>query len=245
MALTISVLADRPELAEAMWGMPNSWPEFMRHDPIGGLFYDNVEARFADFVLIARDDAGEVVACGYSVPFVLGGDALPDNGWDFVIRNGLLASLRGQQPDAISAVEIAVHPDRQGRGHSQQLLAAMRDNAARQGFAELVAPVRPNGKADPNASMSTYAFEVREDGLPVDPWLRVHVRAGGRIDKVAPRSMVVPGTVEEWREWTGLPFDETGPVLVPRALAPVHCDVEHGVAVYVEPNVWVVHRTGA
>jgi hypothetical protein len=23
----------------------------------------------------------------------------------------------------------------------------------------------------------------------------------------------------------------------------VHCDVEHGVAVYVEPNVWVVHRT--
>ena len=56
--------------------------------------------------------------------------------------------------------------------------------------------------------------------------------------------MVVPGTLEEWREWTGLPFDETGPVLVPQALAPVHCDVEHGVATYVEPNVWVVHSTG-
>ena len=80
--------------------------------------------------------------------------------------------------------------------------------------------------------------------LPIDPWLRVHVRAGGRIDKVAPRSMVVPGTLEEWREWTGLPFDQTGPVAVPRALSPVHCDVEHGVAAYVEPNVWVVHRTG-
>jgi short-subunit dehydrogenase len=24
-------------------------------------------------------------------------------------------------------------------------------------------------------------------------------------------------------------------------LSPVYCDVEHGVAVYVEPNVWVVH----
>ena len=42
----------------------------------------------------------------------------------------------------------------------------------------------------------------------------------------------------------GLPFDSTGPVVVPRALAPVHCDVEHGVAVYVEPNVWARHRTG-
>jgi hypothetical protein len=241
--LTISVLADHPELADPMWDMPNSWPEFMRHDPIGGLFYGNVETRFAEFVLIAQDDVGEVVACAYSVPFVLGGEPLPANGWGFVIRNGLLASIRGQEPDAISAVEIAVRPDRQGTGLSGEMLAAMRDNAARHGYAELVAPVRPNGKNDVHEPMSSYAFRVREDGLPVDPWLRVHVRAGGRIEKVAPRSMVVPGTLEEWREWTGLPFDETGPVVVPQALAPVYCDVAHGVATYVEPNVWVVHRT--
>lgn len=241
--LTISVLADRPDLAEAMWAMPTSWPEFMRHDPIGGLYYGNVELRFPEFVLVAQDEAGEVVACGYSIPFVLGDQALPENGWDFVIRSGVLANIRGQQPDAISAVEIAVRPDRQGAGLSGQLLAAMRDNAGRRGFAELVAPVRPSGKADIREPMSSYALRVRDDGLPVDPWLRVHVRAGGRIEQVAPRSMVVPGTLEEWRAWTGLPFHETGSVLVPRALAPVHCDVEHGVAVYVEPNVWVVHRT--
>ena len=243
--LEISLLADRPDLVEAMWNMPDSWPAFMRQDPIADLFYGNVEARFADSVLLAQDDTGEVVACAYSIPFVLEGGVLPDNGWDFVIRNGLLASLRGQQPDAISAVEIAVRPDRQGAGLSSEMLLAMRDNAARRGFAELVAPVRPNGKADAHEPMSTYAFRVREDGLPVDPWLRVHVRAGGRIAKVAPRSMVIPGTLEEWRKWTGLPFDRTGPVVVPRALAPVHCDLEHGVATYVEANVWVIHRTGA
>jgi hypothetical protein len=245
--LTISVLADRPDLAEPMWDMPSSWPEFMRNDPIGGLYYGNVERRFADYVLVAQEDDGEVVACGYSVPFALDGDAdeLPDNGWDFVIRSGLLASIRGQRPNAVSAVEIAVQPDRQGSDLSGQLLAAMRDNAAQMGFAELVAPVRPNGKHDVDEPMPTYAARVRDDGLPVDPWLRVHVRAGGRIAKVAPRSMVVPGTLEEWRSWTGLPFDTTGPVAVPKALTPVHCDVEHGTAVYVEPNVWVVHRTGS
>lgn len=242
--LTISVLADRPDLVGPMWNMPNSWPEFMRHDPIGGLFYRHVETRFAAYVLVAQDESGEVVACAYSVPFVRGDEELPDNGWDGVIRNGLLASLAGEEPDAISAVEIAVRPDLQGTGLSAQMLAAMRDNAARRGFAELVAPVRPNGKTDPHEPMTTYAFRVREDGLPVDPWLRVHVRAGGRIEKVAARSMVIPGTLEEWREWTELPFDATGPIIVPKALAPVHCDVEHGVATYVEPNVWVVHRTG-
>jgi GNAT superfamily N-acetyltransferase len=243
MTLTISVLADRPGLAQAMWDMENAWPEFMRHDPIGGLFYGNVEARFADFVLVGQD-ADQVVAAAYSIPFVLDGADLPDNGWDAVIRSGVLASIRGHEPDAISAIEIAVRPDRQGTGLSGQMLAAMRDNAARHGLSELVAPVRPNGKADVNEPMSVHAFRVRDDGLPLDPWLRVHVRAGGRIEKVAPRSMVVPGTLAEWREWTGLPFDRTGPVEVPQALAPVWCDAEHGVATYVEPNVWVRHRTG-
>jgi GNAT superfamily N-acetyltransferase len=204
-----------------------------------------VESRFSEFVLVGQDEVGEVVACAYSVPFLLGDEALPDNGWDFVIRNGLLTNLRGDEPDAISAVEIAVRPDRQGTGLSPRMLAAMRDNAARQGFSQLVAPVRPSAKTDPHEPMPAYASRIREDGLPADPWLRVHVRAGGRIEKVASRSMVVPGTLAEWREWTGLPFDQTGPVVVPRALSPVHCDLEHGVAVYVEPNVWVVHPTGA
>jgi len=242
--LTISVLADRPALAEAMWAMESPWPEFMRHDPIGGLFYGNVVDRFAEHVLVAQDETGAVVAQAFSVPFVLGGSDLPVNGWDGVIRNGLLTSVHGEEPDALSAVEIVVRTDLQGCGLSGRLLAAMRANAARHGFAELVAPVRPNRKTDVHEPMSAYAFRTRDDGLPVDPWLRVHVRAGGVIDRIAPRSMVVPGTLEEWREWTGLPFDTTGPVEVPKALAPVWCDVEHGTATYVEPNVWVRHRTG-
>jgi GNAT superfamily N-acetyltransferase len=241
--LTISVLADRPDLVDAFWGMPSSWPEFMRHDPIGGLFYSNVDDRFAEYVLVGQDEGGAIVAQAFSIPFELGGSDLPVNGWDAVIRAGVLGAFDHTEPDAISAIEIAVRSDLQGHGLSGQMLTAMRDNARRHGFAELVAPVRPNGKTDLHEPMSTYAFRTREDGLPVDPWLRIHVRAGGVIDRVAPRSMVVPGTLEEWREWTGLPFDRTGPVEVPKALAPAWCDVEHGTATYVEPNVWVRHRT--
>lgn len=54
--------------------------------------------------------------------------------------------------------------------------------------------------------------------------------------------MTISGTLAEWREWTGLPFDHTGDVLVPFALNPVHCDVAHDHAVYVEPGVWVHHE---
>jgi len=78
--------------------------------------------------------------------------------------------------------------------------------------------------------------------LPEDPWLRVHVRAGGRIVGTCKRAMVIPGLLDEWRSWTGLPFDVSGPVVVPGALVPVQCSVEHDYAVYVEPGVWVHHK---
>ena len=123
------------------------------------------------------------------------------------------------------------------------MLAAMRDNVKRLGFQDLVAPVRPNRKhLVPDMPIGEYAALVRDDGLPQDPWLRVHVRAGGRIVGTCKRAMVIPGTLPEWRSWTGLPFSEPGPVVVPGALVPVQCSPEHDYAVYVEPAVWVHHR---
>jgi hypothetical protein len=59
---------------------------------------------------------------------------------------------------------------------------------------------------------------------------------------VAPRSTTITGSLADWRSWTGLPFDATGPVSVPEALVPVFCDLDRDVATYVEPNVWVHHR---
>ncbi len=53
--------------------------------------------------------------------------------------------------------------------------------------------------------------------------------------------MTVTGSLEEWRRWTGLPFDTAGDVEVPAALVPVRCEPEHGYAVYTEPNVWMRH----
>ncbi|MGW6619812.1 hypothetical protein ACWF99_01195 [Nocardia sp. NPDC055002] len=65
MPLTISVLADRPDLYDAFTGMTDSWPEFMRHDPVGNLYYSMLD-RFADYILVCQDEAGEVVGRAYS-----------------------------------------------------------------------------------------------------------------------------------------------------------------------------------
>ena len=244
MALRITTLAERPEFIPTLLDMASAWPEFMMKDPIADLFYAVAATTYPEYVLVADDDAepGRLAARGCTMPFTLKDAELPDDGWDGVIRRGWLTRERGEHPDRISALEITVRSDLLGKGVSPLMVAAMRDNAARLGFGELVAPVRPNLKhREPHTPMSEYAFRTRADGLPHDPWLRVHVRAGAEIVKVAPRSMTISGTLAEWRAWTGLPFDRPGPVEVPGGLTPVHVEPDHDFAVYVEPNVWVSH----
>lgn len=245
MELRFVRLKSRPELLHELLNMENTWPEFIRQDPFGELYYNSdVLLQLADYTLLALDDHGTIIAKAHSIPFQLHSSGeLPADGWDGVIRRGLHCLLTGSTPNAISALEIAVRSDAQGRGISTQVLAAARANARRLGFSQLLAPVRPNGKKDPLEDMQTYALRTRDDGLPLNPWLRTHVRAGGTIEAVARRSMVVTGTISEWREWTSLPFDASGPVHVPHALTPVNCDVEYDIATYVEPNIWVSHDT--
>ncbi|AOT59298.1 MULTISPECIES: N-acetyltransferase [Streptomyces] len=248
MELEIVSLAERPEVLDAIWAMPHLWPKFMQQDPVSDLGYAWMVAQAPEYVSVALDGDGRVVARSFSVPFALGAEgrdgALPDRGWDQVLMWAMEDWRDGRAPDTMSAIEIAVARDLLGKGLSGRMLAAMREHARERGFAEVVAPVRPNGKhLEPHTPMAEYAARTRpEDGLPQDPWLRVHVRAGGVIDSVAATSMTISGSVERWREWTGLPFDTDGPVEVPFALVPVRCEASHGYAVYVEPNVWVRHR---
>lgn len=249
--LIIEPLDKRPDLAPMLWKLDEPWPEFMTRDPVSDFYYDVAEREFPAFVMVAydSDDPEVAVARSFAAPFAFGAgsqrELLPDEGWDAVVRWSTHDRAWDRQPTHVSALEIAIARDRRGEGLASVMLAAMRDNVARLGFEDLFAPVRPSAKAtEPDTVMAAYALRTRDDGLPHDPWLRVHVRAGGEIVRVCPRSMTIAGSLAEWREWTGLPFDRTDDVVVPDALVPAHCSVEHDHVVYVEPNVWVHHRLG-
>jgi GNAT superfamily N-acetyltransferase len=241
--IVITTLAERPEYRERMYEFADAWPKFMHNDPIGNAFMGQVPIHFPDQCVVATEN-GELVSHGRSIPFVFPDEnrtELPSGGWDRVLHWGFYDLRAGREPNVSSALEILIRPSHLGRGLSHQMLEAMRAAVKAKGHATLYAPVRPNGKTDPHQPMTQYVEQLRPDGLPEDPWLRVHVKAGGKIVQVAPRSMVIAGSLAEWRDWTGLPFDTTGEVVVPKALVPVHCDVTHDHAVYVEPNVWVRH----
>jgi GNAT superfamily N-acetyltransferase len=244
--LTITTLAERPELISRIYEVQDTWPQFMGHDVLANALFHRVAADFPQFCVMATDQDGTPVARGRSVPFRLGGatyrEQLPDGGWDHVLAWAYDDLYEGAQTNAASALEIAITPAHRGTGLSYRILAALREAVADQGISTLYAPVRPTGKhLAPRLPMAQYITRTGPEGLPADAWLRVHARAGAVIEKVAPTSMVIAGSLDQWRSWTGLPFDGNGEVIVAEALTPVRCDLAHDYAVYVEPNVWMRH----
>ncbi|MHB1527032.1 MAG: hypothetical protein ACYCZN_12285 [Candidatus Dormibacteria bacterium] len=238
-------LADRPDLVPATAELA-AGPEFIFHDPVAAEFWHRLIEDFADYQT-ALLDGGRVVAKGVSIPFHWDrpGDELPGDGWDFALRQGVVDRDAGREPTAACALWIVVAADRLGTGLSATVVQSLRAAAARHGLTTLYAPVRPTRKADyPLIRLEDYASWTLNDGVtPFDPWLRVHWRLGGRILHVCPRSMLIPGTIEDWQRWTGMVLPQSGRYVIPGALVPIEVDHDHDLATYVEPNVWVRHQS--
>lgn len=238
-------IADRPDLRAPMGSLGSSvWPEFMLHDAVVDETWDHLFTDFAAFQACLFDATGEMVAVLHSTPLAWDGtdEGLPD-GWDDQMLRAVAGLAAGAPPpNTLGAVMIAVRPDRRGGGHAGVMVSAMRAIARSGGYRAVIACVRPTGK-EPYAliPIERYATWVRDDGLPLDPWMRLHARLGARIVRGVPRSMTIRGTVAEWREWTGLAFPETGDFLPTGAPAPVHVDLDADEGIYFDPNAWMVH----
>ena len=192
-------------------------------------------------------------------------------------------------PNALSAIAITVRADRRGLSLAETLIKTLKQTAQDAGFKAMVVPVRPTKKAEvPFVPMETYVRWTQDktppdhsitgekdpddrsaaffktdstlEALPFDPWLRKHVRLGGRIVKVAPLSTYVRGSIADWEKWTGLDLralltkttkgvkddarsnGEPKEISFPGGLAPLKVFERDDVCEYVEPNVWLHHN---
>lgn len=242
--------SERPGLAEQAEALePEAWPEYNLHGDVMGAHWNRLREGFTDFQFVVVDEAGadEVVAEGHSIPCAWDGTVvgLPA-GIDAAIEGGVRLGVKGEPPSALCALAIEIRPSHQGSGLSSRMVGTLAALGAAHGLPDLIAPVRPSWKERyPLTPIERYARWTRPDGLPFDPWIRVHTRVGGEMLRPEPRSLRITGTVAEWERWTGLPFPESGQYTFPRGLAPVSIDREGDQGTYYEPNVWVRHRLGA
>jgi GNAT superfamily N-acetyltransferase len=246
MSVHVITTGDRPDLVAQMGGpgFARGWPAFIFHDPVAGRHHDRRRRYFRHLDLLLVDDAERVMAGGWGVPIRWNGhpDSLPD-GYTPSIVAAIEQHEAGEAVDTLVIEAAQVRTDLQGQGLAQAILTGLIDVAAAYGLTKVVAPVRPTLKSRyPLTPMRRFMAWTRNDGLPLDPWLRTHVRMGGHMLRVAERSMVMTGTVADWESWTGLAFPESGEYVVPDAFAPVRIDREADYGELVEANVWLRHR---
>jgi GNAT superfamily N-acetyltransferase len=240
-AVTADERPDLWEFADAQHHFHQVWPEYNHHGNHAPRYFGALVPAHAHLQVLFLDGRnGRLVARGRTIPFRWDGtmDDLPA-GIDAV---GLRAITESAPPTALSALAAEVDPGYQGSGMSGLLIDALRAVARRHGLAPLLAPVRPSRKDRyPLTPIDRYAAWRRHDGLPLDPWLRTHVRLAGKILRCEPRSLEITAPVAHWERWTGMRFPEAGSHVFAGGLAPLNLSA--GTGTYFEPNVWVVHET--
>jgi len=215
----------------------------MFHDPVSNTLWGELFTCFPEFqqTLFINGQPAAVVNA-LPLEWKASPEDLPDEGWDWAFQKGVEDHRQKRTPHLLCGLQIAVAEEFQGQGLSTFLVQAMKETARDHSLKALIIPVRPTWKNRyPLIPMDDYIRWTRDDGFPYDPWLRIHVKAGGIILKPCPRAMTIPGTVAQWEEWTQLRFLQSGDYIIPGALVPVKIDVEQDLGLYVEPNVWVVH----
>lgn len=272
--------ASRPEMYGTLFdpnhAMSSLWPQFVTSTPTALQYWDKLSLipYFAQFqlIILANESVTQresVVACANSIPVFCPLDDLPDGGWDAILQKGMDDFHQDKSsPNLLSALGVTVSREHRRLGLAELLIQALRDLARQRRFEWLVVPLRPTRKSEhPFADLAEYLTWKSDRGSSglapepdqiYDPWLRKHVMLGGKLLKIAPKSMSVEASGQQWTQWTGCDLSEmakerhvrpkvtaTGcefvELPIPGALVPVRYYPAEDMASYVEPNIWVVH----
>jgi GNAT superfamily N-acetyltransferase len=242
MSYSVYTHVERPDLAErAAQAGDEVWPEYNRHGDVVNRFWRRMRVTFPELQFVLYDEEhDDLVAEGHTL-------ALPWDGTEEGLPagfDGIFERSFGDEPStALCAMAAEIWPSHQGAGLAPRLLELMGQIGRSHGYADLLAAVRPSWKARyPLVPIEAYAQWQREDGLPFDPWIRVHVRMGAEILRPEPRSLKISGTVAEWEDWTQMQFPVNGEYVFPEGLTTVSIDRDRDAGLYYEPNVWLRHR---
>ena len=238
--MIVEKLSDNKKLVDVINQLHSEpWPVFLSEDSSVKKYWQRLYQVYPEYQLLFRINS-EYVGVANSAPIYWNGNIndLPA-GFDEAIETVIEDN---KKPNTLCGLAVVISKEHLGKGISSEIINNLKKLAKSYGYSNLILPVRPTLKSQyPTISMDNY-IKWEKDNLPFDPWLRIHIKIGGEILKVANPSMIVKGTVSDWQRWTGMYFGESNQYIVQGALNPVNIDLESDLGEYIEPNVWVLHK---
>ncbi|MEA2087205.1 MAG: GNAT family N-acetyltransferase [Candidatus Caldatribacteriota bacterium] len=238
--MIVEKLSDNKKLVDVINKLHSEpWPVYLSEDSLVKKYWQRLYQVYPEYQLLFRINS-EYIGVANSAPIYWNGniDNLP-TGFDEAIETII---EENEKPNTLCGLAVVISKEHLGKGISSKIINNLKKLAKSYGYSNLIFPVRPTLKSQyPTIPMDNY-IKWEKDNLPFDPWLRVHIKIGGEILKVANPSMIVRGTVSDWQRWTGMYFGESNKYIIQGALNPVNIDLGSDLGEYIEPNVWVGHK---
>jgi len=240
--------AQKPSLQEKIEYIHiGSWPTFFLGDEVNVKYWKKLYDVFPNYQVAITDEAEQVVAAIHAIPLYWGEPSNLPIGWDDAVLKGFEDEKKNRVPNTLCILAGAVNREFKGKGVSYELIKIMKAIAKNDDiFEHAIVPVRPTGKQQfPEMTIEEYCQKTRDDGLSVDPWLRVHERLRGEILEYCHKSQRITGSIEQWEVWTGRTFQDSGEYIVEGAMLPVVIDIEKNQGLYYDLAVWIEHKPEA
>lgn len=210
--------------------------------------------------LLLKDNAGNFLASLSMNRIQWNGDKDSLLSWDDVAGNPTTyEKTYVPSGNTLTLMSMNVNPKNTGEGYARILIEKARLLAIELNVDYLIGSYRPNeyGKfklsnLDKPHNFEHYCVIKRNDGLPIDSWLRNLTRNGMQPLKVDHKAMVVPVSLQEFaryqKEYNPEKWVEISPnIWECGEVGTWKVDAKNGLAVYKESNLWGISwkKTGS
>ena len=218
----------------------------LSHFRLGPNMFDSINL---DWIIFINPTTGELVGHGITTRFAWDQDiaSLP-GGWQGVVRASYIHShVEQRQPNTLVGLFIFVEDQFRQQGWANNVIEEMRALAKRNAIQALIIPLRPPlryKKEYAAMPMAEFAALKRDDGLPLDHWIRLHTRLGARILCASEKSHQHAMSVQDFHvQFSPIPLPESGDMLVERngEWYKIHVDLERDFVLINQGCVWVRH----
>ena len=221
----------------------DAWPRYFDGAAVLKRLWSRMYERFPHSQMLIQESLAATIGVGNAVPLAWDGsrENLP-RGWDGALEQALAEDGRGVEPDTLVVLAGIIDPRYRDRKAAHLIVDAFKALACSLGLRRVLVALRPVAKSAHQAMpIAEYSRLADTTGRLFDGWLRLHCDAGGTVVGWEEHSQSVEGSLDEWEQWSGQRFAQSGARFLADTLAPVMVDVESGRARYDDPCIWVEH----